>query len=113
MSLTIAPSTQFSSGKAGSKLLKQKAGEFLQCTRATDVLLELIAYHKVGPPEGWNPMRPALRTGSGRCWATCLLLRLDVGGSTQEKRESGGASPMLLRERWFIKRYVFTLSFFV
>ncbi|XP_050083261.1 nucleolar complex protein 4 homolog A [Anopheles aquasalis] len=61
MSLTIAPSTQFSSGKAGSKLLKQKAGEFLQCTRSTNVLLELIAYQKECLARG-APLTPSLLT---------------------------------------------------
>uniref|UniRef100_A0A182J377 CCAAT-binding factor domain-containing protein n=1 Tax=Anopheles atroparvus TaxID=41427 RepID=A0A182J377_ANOAO len=47
MSLTIAyNSTQFSSGKSASKQLKQKAAEFLACTRSTTALTELVAYLK-------------------------------------------------------------------
>ncbi|XP_053680057.1 nucleolar complex protein 4 homolog A [Anopheles nili] len=47
MSLPFVPySTQFSSGKSASKLLKKKAAEFLACTRTTATLLEIIEYFK-------------------------------------------------------------------
>ncbi|XP_052865084.1 nucleolar complex protein 4 homolog [Anopheles cruzii] len=116
MSIASHNSTQFSSGKAGSKLLKQKAAEFLQCTRSTTALLELIAFQKECLARN-APLTPCLLTME--YLFTELLRRNDMRPTaTAAERPAGvpleNASPSLANHKqWLLAQYRETFGLIV